>query len=140
MSQERESRSESHWAIWIGTGIIAFGIAIYGISTETDVSGLFIMAMVLAAVASAAAWVVPAVVARRIEAQPAGEKAKRGGEDKLSLLLALMDDDERLAFKEALKQRLLDSATGPTDGELPYDAESLEALLDGQDSGRRLYS
>ena len=53
--QNRESHSESHWAIWIGTGIIAFGIGIYGISTETDVSLLFVLAMVLAFVASAAA-------------------------------------------------------------------------------------
>jgi hypothetical protein len=135
----REPSSEIHWAIWIGTGVICFGLAIYGAVTGNDIASLFILAMLIAAVTSVSAWVLPSFAARRTEAQPA-EKAKRMGDDKLSLLMSLMDDDERVAFKEALKQRLLDSAAAPTDGELPYDAESLEALLDSQESGRRLSS
>ena len=43
-----------------------------------------------------------------------------------------MDDDEREAFKEVLKQRVLADVGGPDDGELPYDAEALETLLNEQ--------
>ena len=135
--QERESHNEIHWAIWIGTGIIAFGIGVYGAASGADVRALFVVVMLLAAVASLAAWFMPIVAARQF-AQPLAEKSKRGGDDKLALLLSLMDDDERVAFKEALKQRLLDNAAAPSDGELPYDADSLAALLHEQDSGRRL--
>lgn len=60
------------------------------------------------------------------------EKNKREGrshhEDKLALLLDLMDEDERVAFKETLKQQVLDDAHYD-DGELPYSGDSLESLL-----------
>jgi hypothetical protein len=55
------------------------------------------------------------------------EKSKRGGNsgggDKMNLLMQLMDDDERQAFKEALKQQVLSQQGGFLDGELPYDAD-----------------
>jgi Na+(H+)/acetate symporter ActP len=57
------------------------------------------------------------------------EKAKRGAHDtsRLEMLLALMGEDERAAFKETLKQRLMDEINDDaSDGEL---STSLAALL-----------
>src|SRR5690606_23422538 len=103
-----------------------------------DVVPLFLVVMVIAAVTSLAYMLLPVLTARRVEA-PAVEKSKRGGDDRLSTLLALMDEDERQAFKETLKQRMLDSLAQPAaDGELPYDSNTLEALLHEQPSRRNL--
>jgi hypothetical protein len=48
-------------------------------------------------------------------------------DQRLNTLLALMDDDERDAFKQALKDQYLGTSTKRknhlTDGELPFDAE-----------------
>jgi hypothetical protein len=69
------------------------------------------------------------------QAPPADyEKAKRQPGDtntKLALLLELMDEDEREAFKETLKRRVLDDMTSG-DGELLADAATLESLLSDQ--------
>lgn len=57
-------------------------------------------------------------------------KAKRGGDpqaEKMRLLMELMDDDERQAFKETLKAQLLRDSRHLVDGELPYDAELFDA-------------
>ena len=68
-------------------------------------------------------------------------KAKRAGgsqqDEQLALLLELMDDDERAAFKERLQQRVLDNL-GDNEGELPETGETLEALLTKNGSARRL--
>jgi len=68
-------------------------------------------------------------------------KAKRAGgsqqDGQLPLLLELMDDDERAAFKERLQQRLLDNL-GDNEGELSKTGETLEALLAEDDSVGRL--
>ena len=45
-----------------------------------------------------------------------------------------MDEDERMAFKEALKQRVLGSES---DGELPYSVELLEVLEQQESASRR---
>jgi len=67
------------------------------------------------------------------------EKGKRGGQsrydDKLTLLMDLMDEDEREAFKEALKQRVLDDGRYD-DGELPYGSNTLESLMDEEIRGK----
>jgi len=68
--------------------------------------------------------------------QSEAAKRKRGTDDKFSLLMELMDDDERAAFKEALMRRVLADAADSGDGELPYDAESLEALPYDDESTR----
>lgn len=66
------------------------------------------------------------------QAGEATEKSKRGGQtrydDKLALLMDLMDEDERAAFKEALKQRVLHDAHYD-DGELPFASNTLESLM-----------
>jgi hypothetical protein len=62
----------------------------------------------------------------------AGKRKRGSGDTKADMLLALMDDDEREAFKEALKQRMLDSSARLSDdGEIEseFDVTSLEALL-----------
>lgn len=65
------------------------------------------------------------------------EKPKRTGADvdKTELLLSMMDDDERAAFKAALQQRILDSTARlsddvRSDGEV--DIETLEELLQNE--------
>lgn len=66
------------------------------------------------------------------------EKAKRDAGDpadaKMRLLLELMDDDERQAFKETLKRQML-QRSHLDDGEV--DSVSVEALLDSQDKRLR---
>ncbi len=53
---------------------------------------------------------------------------------KMRLLLEMMDEDERYAFKQAMKDQMLRSSR---DGELNYDADSLGALLDEDEPRRR---
>lgn len=54
------------------------------------------------------------------------EKAKRqAGDQRMALLLEMMDEDEREAFKETLKRRVLNGARFSEDGELPYGADML---------------
>ncbi len=135
---EREYKSEVQYAIWLGTGAICFGMGIYGAASSADVGPFFLAAMIIAGVISLTYMLLPVLTARRAEA-PAVEKSKRGSDDRLSTLLALMDEDERQAFKETLKQRMLDSLTQPAaDGELPYDSDTLETLLQEQSSRRNL--
>jgi hypothetical protein len=135
---EREYKSEVQYAIWIGTGAICFGMGIYGAASSADVGPFFLAAMIIAGVISLTYMLLPILTARRVET-PTAEKSKRGGDDRIATLLALMDDDERQAFKEALKQRMLDSLAQPaTDGELPYDSDTLENLLQEQPSRRSL--
>ena len=57
------------------------------------------------------------------------EKPKRNADDNLALLLDLMDEDERQAFKAKLEQRILDNISNSADGELPAGAGSLEMLM-----------
>ena len=105
-------------------GFVCFSLAIYGSETQNDLTGLFTFAILVASVFTLLLWFMPAVaeiVANR-------EKAKRQPVDKLALLRDLLDDDALAAFKETLKQRVLDSVSGGDDGELPLDAATFEAL------------
>jgi hypothetical protein len=65
---------------------------------------------------------------------PAEGKTKRESGSKLALLLELMDEDERMAFKESLKQQVLG---GESDGELPFEAGLLEAVEQEEAASRR---
>ena len=100
---------------------------------SSDMGPLAVAAMLAAIVAMFLIWGLPEVT--KIYTARAGlqtgvspEKNKRQSGDKLALLMELMDEDERAAFKSTLKQRLLDSADY-ADGELPYSGETLAALL-----------
>lgn len=51
----------------------------------------------------------------------------------MQALMELMDDDEREAFKEQLKQQILNNnGNVNSEGELLYDAETYEALMRGK--------
>jgi hypothetical protein len=111
-------------AIWFGVGFVCFAVAIYGSETQRDVTLLFTFAILVASVFTLLLWFMPAIA----EIVASREKAKRQPVDKLALLRDLLDDDELAAFKETLKQRVLDSVSAGDDGELPLDAATLEAL------------
>jgi hypothetical protein len=104
---------------------------------EQNMVWLAISPLVIAVLGTFMLWVVPELdsteAASKTE-QSIG-KAKRQQGDKLSLLLELMDDDERQAFKQLLKQQVLEE-TGYADGELPYGGDTLESLLN-EDTGQR---
>ncbi|MBN1967625.1 MAG: hypothetical protein JW910_23415 [Anaerolineae bacterium] len=140
--QFENSRTTISVFIWIGIGIVSFGIALYGGISGHEVGGLFVVAMFFALLSTMAVWALPffgetqSRVASPVERQEP-EKVKRGGEDRLALLLSLMDEDELAAFKEALKQRVLADVGGPDDGELPYDTQTLEALMYDDDTDQR---
>lgn len=55
-------------------------------------------------------------------------------DQKMRLLMELMDDDERDAFKQTLKEQVINRhsrlSDDLVDGELPFDAESYEDLYD----------
>jgi hypothetical protein len=57
-------------------------------------------------------------------------KRKDSYDQKMRLLMELMDDDEREAFKQTLKDQVINRynhlADGLVDGELPFDAEEFD--------------
>jgi hypothetical protein len=97
-----------------------------------DVTAVTLMPLIIGFLVTLVVWVGGD---SKGQARPADyEKAKRQPGDantKLALLLELMDDDEREAFKETLKRRVLDDMTSG-DGELLADAATLESLLSDQ--------
>jgi hypothetical protein len=107
-------------AVWFGTAITCFAVGIYGAESQNDVGWLFVLLTVIASVLTLLLWAFPAIA----ENYASREKAKRQPDERLALLKELLDEDELAAFKEVLKQRMLDSAVRG-DGELPYDAEAL---------------
>lgn len=127
-------RSGEMFAIWIGAGIMCFGASIYGAETGHDITLLFLVTVIAALIGTVMVWAESAITARRMYPK-SGEKAKHN-DDRLALLLDMMDADERAAFKETLKRRVLEDDAPGGDGELPYDAESLSALLNGRGEGR----
>lgn len=107
--------------VWAILGAIAI-VAMAGTQTLHDPEAVVIGSMVMAIVATGMIWVAPEMVpSKKQDASQSQsfEKAKRGGNDKLALLLELMDEDERQAFKESLKRRYINDVG--VDGELPYD-------------------
>ena len=116
-------------------------IAIISIDTPGgDSAWVAIVAMIAAVVGTFFIWVASELIkqeaAEKSQQQAQSyEKAKRGSGsagDKLALLLEMMDYDEREAFKETLKRRVLDDASVGNDGEINYEGVSLGALLDDQ--------
>lgn len=78
------------------------------------------------------------VTRRELRREVLGEKRKRGaGDTKAEMLLALMDDDEREAFKQALQDQMLRGAARlRDDGELDDDEVPLADLLAEQERRR----
>ena len=60
-------------------------------------------------------------------------KNRSSREDRMQLLLDLMDEEERAIFKETLKRRVLEESMPTNDGELPYDVTTMESLLNDSD-------
>lgn len=133
------------FVIW-GGAIAAGIVAMQSPFLATNDMGVVVMVPFLFALLSMIViWAVPESIrlAQIRERAKAGEregeyteKGKRQTGDKLTLLLEMMDDDEREAFKEALKRRALEDA-GYSDGELPFAGETLESLLDDEKRLRR---
>jgi len=124
-------------AMWIVLGLVSI-LVVAGAAVglrDSDILPLTLVPLGMALAGTIAIWTThPEETSRRDKSATAeaSEKAKRSGrlprEDRLALLLEMMDEDERQAFKEVLKQQVLRD-TG-YDGELPYSNETLAALLD----------
>ena len=115
------------------TGVIAI-VAAH--TSSGDMPLVVVMAMLMALVGTIVMWGLPEI-ARIVEARnpgvESGGKAKRQQGDKLALLMEMMDEGEREAFKRKLQRQVLDDAgyhDAYDDGELPVDADTLESLLD----------
>jgi hypothetical protein len=113
-------------AVWFGMAIICFAVSTYGTESHNDVSWLFVLLTVIASALTLLLWTFPAIAESFLNR----EKAKRQPDERLALLKELLDEDELAAFKAVLKERMLESITR-SDGELPYDAETLETLVSG---------
>ena len=106
---------------------------------EQNMVWLAIGPLVIAVMGTFMLWVVPELdnvgtVSKSVSVT-SEQKAKRQQGDKLSLLLELMDDDEREAFKHLLKRQVLEES-GYADGELSYGSETLESLLNDEPARR----
>jgi hypothetical protein len=124
--------SSTIWAIWMGGAVGSFAVMVYGAATDAPLDWVFIVPLALAFVAT----IVVMFLHYRLEGPTSGaareadfEKVKRGSGDQLQLLLSLMDEDEVAAFKARLADRVLGDADRLSDGELPYDIDTLESLL-----------
>jgi hypothetical protein len=117
--------------MWIAVGIGLWGVGIYGAETGRDIGWLLALAILLPVLTT---LLLSGALPGFSFGSSGQEKAKRQSDRKLALLLELMDEDERRAFKEALKQRILE---GESDGELPYDAGLLEMLDQDRSTFRR---
>ena len=117
--------------MWVAVGIGLFSVGVYGAETGRDVGWLFAAVVLITVFTTITlSGALPGFSFR----SPGQEKAKRQSDRKLALLLELMDEGEREAFKEALKQRVLESGS---DGELPYDVGLLERLDQDRVTSRR---
>lgn len=117
--------------IWIG----CLSIAITTLITGSNMIGV-IFPLLMAVGGTATIWGSASSKSERRQALTRDQqdnfyKAKREDayEQKMRLLMEMMDDDEREAFKQALKRQLLnqDSKRGHlVDGELPFDADEYD--------------
>jgi hypothetical protein len=140
-----DSRNDAKVFLTVAMWTIATVITLSGLSGQflgnTIAEGhrvWYVLApMITVVLTSLMMWGVPeqAWTEKTLETSQSDQKAKRQQGDKLALLLELMDDDERQAFKQLLKQQVLEE-TGYADGELPYADETLESLLN-EDTGER---
>ena len=99
---------------WLAMAVVSVSIALYGeVSHNTDMIGVGVLMSVFVA------GIIAGVIWATRDNQPTQEKAKRSSEDKLALLMDLMDDEERQAFKETLKRQYANPDFS-NDGEIPY--------------------
>jgi len=122
----------NRWASLIGNLVATFFIwlSVALVQTTTGSEGMTSFIAMLAFGITAILWLIWAVNLGRMNAQPASEKSKRSaaGDARLSLLIELMDDNER----QVVRQRLL--------GDLNADGEALslaELLARQENTARR---
>lgn len=120
--------------MWIAVSLISVMALVFGNNMNgADVPIAIIAPLVVALMGTFFIWVAPELgkadaekyKSRRLEQLQSDEKPKRMS--KMDMLMELMDEDERYAFKEALKRQMLNNLS---DGELNYDAETLESFMD----------
>ena len=106
--------------MWVAVGLGFFAMGIYGAETGRDVGWIFVLTLLAALFTTI---VLSGALPGVFFGAPGQEKTKRRQDDKLALLLELMDETSD-GFKDRSKSGLAARATA----ELPYDAELLRRL------------
>lgn len=121
-----EQRTTLLSVIWFSMGITSIGVAVSG-----KIGPAFFTPLLIAMLATFVFVSLPSILSAVRQQR---EKAKNQPQDRAALLLSLLNEDERAAFKAALQQRVLDDLHPDADGELPDT--TLAALLDDHDTSR----
>ena len=135
--------------MWLVLGFISFvaiaGEGVFNATIRGDATAMALWPLVLAMISTAIIWTTDSEKAKsetEKSTAEAREKAKREGSalsmDKLAVLVELMDEEELRQFKETLKRGVLTDMGYASDGESPYDYQTLESLLDEEGQGKRL--
>ena len=121
-------------SIWIAVGLIDFGVALSNIEQGNALGWPFMLPLVIALISTLFIWTVPTILEGRVNtAARSDQKPKRSSGDMMALLMELMDEDERAAFKQKLQQRLLRDVGYIDDGEIPDEHISLESLMQDEE-------
>lgn len=126
--------------MWIAVSLISIMSIIFGNNMSGgDVTMAVIAPLVVGLLGTFFIWVAPELNKADVEKHKARQRDRYADEkpkrmSKMDMLMEMMDEDERRAFKETLKRQMLNNLS---DGELNYDAESLESLMDEEKRLRR---
>lgn len=101
---------------WLETATTDVADKLTGVSSTTVAMPyeMVVAMFVVVLVGTLLMWGLPELVKlysihKGVPLEAGGGKAKRSERDRIALLLELMDDDEREAFKQAMQERLLDN-------------------------------
>ena len=135
---ENLAKSILTMAIWLFVGGIAI-TALIVTEGNGDPEGILIPSFLTSLMATFIIWGIPELAGKRGERQQVSSrhrfgqsKSKRNvssSDERMSMLMALMTEDEREDFKETLKRRVLADSRLNADGEFMTDDESLDSLL-----------
>lgn len=125
--------------MWLVMGAISFFALASSVFIEDwAVVVLTLVPLVMAVIGTAFVWDVGGSADDEAQHSAQSEKAKRqAGDDRVRMLLELMDDDEREALKQQLRAQMLRGDSGSRlgqDGELPVNFADL--LDDDEDKKR----
>jgi len=120
--------------IWLVCGIVA-----------VSASDNFIVVAVALAMATGATGMIwgdndsslDEAIGKAVSGEGSGKRKRGEGDTKAEMLLALMDDDERQAFKRALQQQMLESSARLSDDGEIENATTLEELLKSDNHRQR---
>jgi len=115
--------------IWFSMALVGIAIA-----TGSDRPELLVIPIAVSLLMTVIMVTIPDIVTSIATPR---EKAKHQPQDKLSMLMEIMDEDERAAFKETLKRRVLEDKKYGEDGELSTSDQTLAALLDKEQARER---